>query len=75
MNITLSADEELIRKAREYAKRHNSTLNNIIRRHLEHITNEMDALSAAREFESICSDYAGESPPDYHFNREEEYRR
>ena len=75
MNITLSADEELIRKAREYAKRHNSTLNRMVRTYLEQITNEMDREAAAQEFSYLCSEYAGESPRDYQFNRDEEYDR
>ena len=61
MNITLSADKELIKKAREYAKRHNSTLNNIVRRYLEQITNEMNREAAAQEFEELCIHHAGES--------------
>jgi len=31
MNITLSASEKLIEKSREYARRHNTSLNNLIR--------------------------------------------
>lgn len=75
MNITLSADAVLVRKAREYAKRHNSSLNNLIRRYLEQITNEMDRYSAVEELEKLCTEYAGESRPGYHFNRAEEYER
>ncbi len=75
MNITLSADEKIIKKAREYAKKHNSSLNNIIRTYLEHITNEMDRKTAAQEFEELCDDYAGESPLDYKFDRTKEYER
>ena len=75
MNITLSADKELIKKAREYAMRHNSTLNNIIRSYLEQITNEMNREAAAEEFEELCIHHAGESPPEYRFNRNEEYKR
>jgi hypothetical protein len=75
MNITLSADEELIRKAREYAKRHNSSLNNLVRSYLEQITNEMNREEAAQEFEALCTENAGESDPGYRFNRAEEYKR
>lgn len=75
MNITLSADEELIRKAREYAKRHNSSLNKLIRNYLEQVTNQLDSEAAAREFEELCTRFAGESPPGYRFNRTEEYKR
>ncbi len=75
MNITLSADSELIRKAREYARRHNSSLNKMIRGYLEKITSEMDFQTAAEEFRSICSEHAGESAPGYYFKREDEYSR
>ena len=75
MNITLSADEDLIKRARTYAKRHHSTLNNLIRRYLEQLTNEMDRTRAAEEFESLCNEYAGEASVEYRFNRAEEYKR
>ena len=75
MNITLSANEELIKNAREYAKRHNTSLNKLIRAHLEQITNQMDRESAAREFETLCIEYPGESTPEYRFDRTEVYNR
>jgi tRNA A37 N6-isopentenylltransferase MiaA len=75
MNITLSANEELIKKARQYAKRHNTSLNNLIRVHLEHITNQMDTEAAAREFENLCIEHSGESPAGYRFDRTEVYNR
>lgn len=75
MNITLSADENLIKKAREYAKRHNSSLNNLVRSYLEQITNEIDGEKAAQEFEVLCRENAGESVPGYQFDRAEEYAR
>ncbi len=75
MNISLSADEKLIKKAREYAKRHNSSLNNLVRSYLEQITNEIDGEEAAREFETLCTENAGESDRGYRFNRAEEYTR
>lgn len=71
MNITFSANEELIKKAREYAKRHNTSLNNLIRAHLEQISNQMDRDSAAREFETLCLEHPGESPDGYRFDRAE----
>ncbi len=75
MNITLSANENLIKKAREYAKRHNSSLNNLIRAHLEQLTNQMDRESAAQELEKLCIEYSGESPSEYRFDRTEVYNR
>jgi len=75
MSIILSANENLIKKACEYAKRHNSSLNNLIRAHLEQITNQMDRESAAQEFENLCIEYSGKSPPEYRFDRKEVYNR
>jgi len=75
MNITLSADENVIRKAREFAKRHNSSLNTLIRDYLEKLVNETDSASAAQEFERLSKDFAGRSPAGYRFSREDIYDR
>ena len=75
MNITLSADKEIIHKAREYAKRHNSSLNNLIRNYLKNLVDEMNASSAASEFEYLSTEFAGESPEGFIFNREDTYDR
>ena len=37
MNITLSARDELIERAREYAREHGTSLNQLIRDHLERL--------------------------------------
>ncbi|GAB6088485.1 DUF6364 family protein [Spirochaeta dissipatitropha] len=75
MNITLSADERLISKSREYARRHNTSLNQLIRDYLQQITNTTDLHSAAQEFEKLCFEQAGKSPDQYRFSREAEYQR
>jgi hypothetical protein len=75
MNITLSADKELIRLAREYAKRHNSSLNALIRDYLTRLVEEMDSASAAAEFAHLASEFAGRSPEGFTFNRDEIYDR
>jgi len=75
MNITLSADEDVIRKAREFAKRHNSSLNTLIREYLEKLVNEKDSASAAQEFMRLSQEFAGRSPAGYRFSREEIYDR
>ncbi|MFW6344558.1 MAG: hypothetical protein ACOC2B_07420 [Sediminispirochaetaceae bacterium] len=36
-----------MKKARDYAKRHNSSLNRLVRKYLEQITNETDRYTAA----------------------------
>jgi uncharacterized protein DUF6364 len=77
MNITLSADEKLIEKSREYARRHNTSLNNLIREYLKKLSdsNIDDNLSAGESFAAMTQTYAGESSPGYHFNRDELYSR
>lgn len=75
MNITLSADESLIKKARDYAGKHKTSLNNMIRDYLKRLVNEGDAVEAAREFEQIALAEGGESPGGYTFRRDEIYDR
>ena len=75
MNITLSAEKSLIDKARRYAKKQNTTLNNLVREYLRRITSDGVADKAANEFEAIALEHAGKSTRDYKFNREEIYQR
>lgn len=75
MNITLSADKFLIEKSRKYAKKHDTSLNNLIRNYLKRIVNEANGEKNAAEFESNALSYAGHSAKDYKFNREEIYSR
>ena len=75
MNITLSADKELISNSRRYAEKHNTTLNNLVREYLKHITNELQSDNAALEFENLARESGGKSSPDYKFNRDDIYDR
>ncbi len=75
MNITLSADKRLIEKSRDFAKKHNTTLNNLIREYLKRIVNEREIEQISLEFENLAKSQAGESPAGYHFNRNEIYSR
>jgi hypothetical protein len=75
MNITLSADKELIQKAREYAAEHGTSLNQLIREYLEYIAAEGNKESNAREFEMLARDYGGASPKGYVFNRQDAHSR
>ena len=61
MNITLSADEKLIEKARNYANKHNTTLNALIRDFLQKAVNEPAVQNTADEFEMIAVNYGGSS--------------
>lgn len=73
MNITLSAEKSLVEKARAYAKKHNTTLNGLIRSYLNRIVNASDLNQVAEEFADIATSYAGKSDDDYIFNREDIY--
>ncbi len=69
MNITLSADEELIARARDYARAQGTTLNQLIREYLERVTNGLDPERAAREFLELTRTNAGRSEPGFRFDR------
>jgi len=75
MNITLSADKNLIDNSRLYAEKHNTTLNNLVREYLKSVTNEMSIEAAAQEFENLARKAGGKSTENYKFNREEIYSR
>lgn len=61
MNITLSADEDLVENAREYARRHGTSLNQIIRDYLRTLTAAETREEAAEAFEAVARSMAGDS--------------
>jgi len=75
MNITLSADQQLIDEARRYAKKQNTSLNNLIRGYLQAIGSEKDRASKADEFAKLAKQFSGKSPEGFRFNRESIYDR
>ena len=75
MNITLSADKNLIDKARRYAKKHNTTLNNLVRDYLSKITGHADTTKSADEFAANALERGGRSSKDYKFDRDALYER
>ena len=75
MNLTLSADEELIRRMRQYAAEHGTSLNRVIREHMQDITGAADLEKHAREFARLATEYGGRSPEGFVFTREEAHRR
>lgn len=70
MNITLTADEKLIAKARAYAQAHSTTLNQMVRDYLERITGQIDSEEAARGFAELALTCPGRSDADFRFDRE-----
>lgn len=75
MNITLSADKELVKKAREMAAQQGTSLNQMIRHYLEQLANVSEISDKAEEFARLAKDKAGASPPGFVFNREEAHLR
>ena len=75
MNITLSADEKLIAKAREYAKDQGTTLNQLLRDYMARVTGEMSPQEAGAEFERLARSHCGRSPEGWKFDREEIHER
>ncbi|MCD6534598.1 MAG: hypothetical protein J7L25_11085 [Deltaproteobacteria bacterium] len=75
MNITLSVDEKVISRSRQFAKEHNTTLNSMVREFLRKISGDHDRQSHAEEFLKLAKNEGGESRPGYVFNREELHER
>jgi len=73
MNITLSADAELIKKGREYANAHHTSLNQLVRDYLRSITGGNDAEKAADEFMNLANTMAGRSDSGFQFSRDAIY--
>ena len=70
MNITLSADQKLIEQARRFAKKHNTSLNNLIREYLQSIGSKKKKASRAEEFSTLAKQFAGNSPEGFKFSRD-----
>lgn len=75
MNITLSADKELIEKSRKYAKEHNTSLNNLVREYLKRISGEQDLAASAEEFAELADKMSGRSAKGFKFDRDSLYDR
>jgi uncharacterized protein (DUF2267 family) len=61
MNVTISIDEELAARAREVARREGTTLNDIIRRHLETVAGRRSGASLAKELRQLWAEHPGHS--------------
>lgn len=75
MNITLSVDEKVVRRSRQYAREHDTTLNKMVRNFLQRIGGGHDYPAAADEFARLAKNMAGKSHHGYTFNREEIHER
>lgn len=75
MNITLSVDESCIKRSREYAGKHGTSLNQLIRDYLNNLTDNQESNVVAKEFSRIALEYGGCSPEGYTFDREAAHSR
>ena len=75
MNITLSANEKVIERVRAIAQERGTTLNELIRQHLEQIARQKTGAEWAAEFLELTDRSPGRSPEGWVFNREEIYDR
>lgn len=80
MDITLSFDAGLIRKAREYAKARGTSLNHLLVDYMTWITDEpmarrLTPKEAADLFVRIAEQSGGRSPDGWKFDREDIHRR
>ena len=72
-NITLALDEETLKAGRDYAQRHNTTLNSLVRELLRKTTMG-DRKAAAAEMIRLMNKYPGRSSGK-RWTREELYER
>lgn len=75
MNITLSADKELIEKCRRYAKEHNTTINQLVRDFLKKTVGSQEPAESAEEFAELAKNMPGKSPEGFRFSRDSLYHR
>jgi hypothetical protein len=73
-NITLAVDEDVLARAREFAKSHGTTVNALVREHLVQIVEQEHRRDAARQgLLKLMSNSEARLGPDYRWNREELY--
>jgi hypothetical protein len=75
VNITLSAEDDLVAKARAYAQTRNTTLNQLIRDYLGRLTGQIDPQQAAEEFASLATSRSGRSDEGFVFDRRDAHIR
>ena len=75
MNITLSAEEQCIKRSREFAQKHGTSLNQLIRDYLNTLTDNNNRDGVADEFSRLAIEHGGCSPEGYVFDRNKEHHR
>jgi hypothetical protein len=73
-NVTLAIEDEVLDRARSYAARNGTTLNALVRQHLEILADDEGRLTEAmRELRAISEQTQVSLGPDYKFRREDAY--
>jgi plasmid stability protein len=73
-NVTLAIDEDVLREARVYAAKHNTTVNALVREYLSGlVAQEERAAEARRRLVKMSEESKGRLGPDWKWNREEIY--
>ncbi|MBC8345212.1 MAG: hypothetical protein ISR82_08375 [Candidatus Marinimicrobia bacterium] len=72
MNITLSADSDLVRKARKYAQDHDTSLNKMVRKFLQSVVDQPHSKNDVDYFLNSVERIQGNSKGNK-WNREELY--
>ncbi len=73
MNITLSADEQVIEAARKWAAEHGTSINAVVREYLAALAHDPEKEQAAEAFAANARTYAGDSSGKGPFSRGELY--
>jgi hypothetical protein len=74
MNITLSAEPEVLQRTREYARNHGTSLNQLVREFLQRLTMQEDRDKVADEFVKNATEHGGQSPEGFRFRRDQAQR-
>ena len=74
MNLTLSVDDDVVRKARQRAEQLGTSVNQLVREYLEQLAGKPDAGQDAEEFERLSQLSQGNSKG-WKFNRNEVHER
>jgi len=73
-NITLAINDKVLSQARDYARRHGTTVNALVRDHLAHLVlQEKRIEEAKRGLLELMETSPARLGPDYKWNREEIY--
>ncbi len=61
MNVTLALEDDLVTRVREVARRQGTTLNDLVRRHLEMIAGRTTGEAVAEELRRLWAEHPGHS--------------